>query len=105
MKTDKNTATYLDFRRKLGWILINNPYLKTEQEKVEERRMMLHNKHQHLSALPHACKFEKGKWHLNNKSKYQQKSAGQVDAATKFAPIAPVILDIGYALTVMEIIW
>lgn len=34
------------------------------------------NKHQHLSALPHVCKFEKGKLHLNNKLKYQQKSAG-----------------------------
>ncbi len=76
-----------------------------EQERVEERRMMLCNKHQHLSTPSHACKFKKGKWHLNNKSKYQQKSVGQVNAATKFAHIAPVILDFGCALTVMEITW
>ncbi len=37
-KTDENTATYLDFCHKLGWILIDNPYLKTEQEQVKKEQ-------------------------------------------------------------------
>ncbi len=82
-KGNVKNQTYLDFRRKLAWELIDNAILKQKEAAVEERRMMLRNNHKHLNAPTHARCFKNGKWDRTNKQPYQQYKCRTVSCREK----------------------
>ena len=63
----------MEFRSKVGWSLINNIYLDTNNNYQRSKRKVRDTNAHHLkNAPPYANKLISGKWNKSEKCKYQQ---------------------------------
>ena len=71
--SDENIPTLLQFRKTLALLLINNDYLKREDQKTTRKSNRKRQREHCLSiAPPHASKFSGGRWKKTAKARYQQ---------------------------------
>ena len=71
-KSNEQAPTLHQFRKQLAFALINNKYIKRDEEEKRVSTRSSKKSHEFRTCPNHARKFEHGKWDLSAKAKYQQ---------------------------------
>ena len=91
----KYDGTQMQFRRKLAYQLIHNPYdIDGKQKKTHSRQILRSTSHHELISAPPFCKFSGNKWAKRYKMKYQQHACNTIKCKNRVRTVCACSKDI-----------